>query len=187
MLSGTTAASSTLDTPSDFDPTTPVDATTTIICDNGQKDLVLKLAEISISRTERRVSSAHAAVERRASPIPRIMRAVDGPARAAEPMTTLNVHQDEDVPTRPAYIVAHDLEKQKLFDKYSTPKAIQFELARGIMNGLWTWQSITESLIANISKMDRFHLMMHHAHAFLMKRDIGPQSQSEISLWCVAQ
>lgn len=43
-------------------------------------------------------------------------------------------------------IIAHSRHKQRLLDNKGVAKGVQFEIARGITHGWWTWDDITDSV-----------------------------------------
>ena len=182
LLSGTTAAVG--DSDASFkcfesNPPTPVDNDNldkTIGGETGVKDLGItaKLADLSLSRTERRFTSSQSPAMRRGSPIPKILRAVEGHGPALGPVTTTSTHKDESDPRMAVspYIVAHDASKQRLFDKYAVPKSIQFELARGITDGYWTWGQITEALLRDLGRYERYFQKVQEIY-----KRLSPNSQ----------
>lgn len=48
------------------------------------------------------------------------------------------------------YVIAHDARVQKLMDKYELSWGVQYELARGVSDGRWTWENITESEVRKL-------------------------------------
>ena len=47
-------------------------------------------------------------------------------------------------------IIAHDESKQRLLDKHGIAKGVQFEIARGITHGWWTWEDITDGVVEEL-------------------------------------
>ncbi|KAL5519333.1 hypothetical protein ACEPAH_1016 [Sanghuangporus vaninii] len=47
-------------------------------------------------------------------------------------------------------IIAHNERKQRLIDGKGIAKGVQFEIARGITHGWWTWDDITDEVVDNL-------------------------------------
>ncbi|KAL5519334.1 hypothetical protein ACEPAH_1017 [Sanghuangporus vaninii] len=54
------------------------------------------------------------------------------------------------VPSNAPIIIAHDQNKQWLLDDEGIAKGVQFEIARGITHGWWTWEDITDGVVKQL-------------------------------------
>ncbi|KAL5494878.1 hypothetical protein ACEPAI_340 [Sanghuangporus weigelae] len=54
------------------------------------------------------------------------------------------------IPSNTPIIIAHDQNKQWLLDDEGIAKGVQFEIARGITHGWWTWEDITDGVVKKL-------------------------------------
>ncbi|KAI0652718.1 RNA dependent RNA polymerase-domain-containing protein [Trametes meyenii] len=53
------------------------------------------------------------------------------------------------------HIIAHSANVQRLFDKYNVAWGAQYELARGVSRGWWTWDDITSSYLKDLGSVSK--------------------------------
>ncbi len=102
-----------------------------------------------------------------------------GPSRRHEHQKAL------DPSTLPGiYILAHSKEAQRLFDRIPLSWGVQYEIARGVSRGLWSWETVTQSEAAltalrgpniNASRVSQ-----------VLGRPLGDVLPSDAALWCVS-
>ena len=164
---------------SESNPTKPVDNLNNLIIGitrTKDHDLTAKLADLSLCGVERgaNASSSCLAFAERLSSMPDIHRVVEGHNPTVCSTTTTCTHKDRDghVTAVSPDLVAYEARKQILFDTYAVPKSIQFELARGIDCQYWAWDQITESLLRDLGRYDRYFQKVQEIY-----RRLAPDSQ----------
>jgi hypothetical protein len=123
-----------------------------------QKQVRFQMSQTATTRDINGVISASSKLSsevKREKPMPRVIRDV-GHSPTAAPMTTKVTAEKDSRETElvAPKIIAHDEKKQKLFDKYKISKAVQFEFARGITQGLWTWDQVTEGFVKELYRLN---------------------------------
>lgn len=68
-----------------------------------------------------------------------------GPTRAGKGVAR------EDPPPAGFVYVAHHTEVQKLFDGLKIAWGVQYEIARGVSEGRWTWGDVTRQKLAQLT------------------------------------
>ena len=108
------------------------------------------------------------------------MSASAGPSRRQEHPKAL------DPSTLPAvHIVAHSKEAQQLFDKIPLSWGVQYEVARGVSRGLWSWETVTRSEDALKALKGPNVNALNVSQA--LGRSLGDVFPSDAALWCVSR
>ncbi|KAH9885398.1 RNA dependent RNA polymerase-domain-containing protein [Cubamyces lactineus] len=79
-------------------------------------------------------------------------------------------------------IVAHSREAQRLMDEKRIAWGVQYEIARGVSCGWWSWQDVTSERLENLRGSNR-DAVLKIPQVFPRPSKGGGMSQSDLQLW----
>lgn len=79
-------------------------------------------------------------------------------------------------------IIAHDTDVQKLFDGLHIAWGVQYEIARGITDGRWTWEDVTADKLEKL-KGPKNAQQAYRVPAVILGKPTPNQSDTEHDLW----
>ena len=80
------------------------------------------------------------------------------------------------------YIISHDNTVQAWFDEYRIPWGVQYEIARGVSAGSWTWEAVTREKLSKLR--GRNSDSAPKVAAIMRDKPVPQPSRSDVLLWC---
>ena len=88
---------------------------------------------------------------------------------------------EESMPSRAVCVIAHSRKVQKLFDSMHISWAVQYEIARGVSLGWWTWDKITEDKLRHLQ--DPTNSAAAHVSQQIRGHPASAATPMDIAIW----
>ena len=103
-------------------------------------------------------------------------------SRSVSAASTTKTHAPAPVVDDRSTIIAHDFDVQKLFDGLHIAWGVQYEIARGITDGRWTWKDVTADKLEKLKGQKNVE-QAYRVPAVILGKPTPNQSDTEHDLW----